>query len=71
MTGVEPVAGIPKFEISGEGSKGIISETIKRSEEGKGIVLRLYESLGGRAWGKVDMWVGSSLSRLAHEEDPG
>jgi alpha-mannosidase len=43
-----------RFKI--EGADGIILDTIKRGED-RGIVLRMYESLGGRARGKLHLYV--------------
>lgn len=43
--------------MTGPQSKSIVLETIKQSEDADGIVLRLFESLGGRASGKLSVYV--------------
>lgn len=51
----------PTFAVSGEGSDGIVLETIKRGEDdveggkGKSVVLRMYENAGGRAKGTLSL----------------
>jgi alpha-mannosidase len=51
---------LPSFSITGSDAKAIQLETIKRGEDDQGdgikiIILRLHESYGGRAQGKLIM----------------
>ena len=53
-------SGWPTFTVSGELSHGIVLETIKRGEEDESngktsVILRLYESAGGRAKGVLKL----------------
>jgi alpha-mannosidase len=47
---------LPTFTVSGAKKGGIILETIKTAEDSDAIVLRLYEALGGRGKGNLEMW---------------
>jgi hypothetical protein len=54
------VSDLPQFKIDGPQSSGIILETIKRGEEdtdkgNKTVILRMYEAVGGKARGSLDM----------------
>jgi alpha-mannosidase len=46
---------LPTFTVSGAKKGGIILETIKTAEDSDAIVLRLYEALGGRGKGNLEM----------------
>lgn len=51
-----PVTVIPTFDLVDEQGKGIVVETIKLGEDDdQCVVVRLYESLGGRARGVLRM----------------
>lgn len=62
-------AALPEFRVTGHQAQGIVLETIKRSEDGTGVVLRLYESLGGRAKGTIKMSVGNLMIPVAQPDE--
>ncbi|ORX36276.1 glycosyl hydrolases family 38 N-terminal domain-domain-containing protein [Kockovaella imperatae] len=56
LTGVRQREGPHvRFQIDGQESKSIVLDTVKRSEDGDGVVLRLFESLGCRAKGVLSI----------------
>jgi alpha-mannosidase len=72
-SGVHSVLESTRFSIRGDQAAGIVFDTIKRGEddEPKGertVILRMYESLGGRAKGTVNLYVSSASCRQRAEQ---
>jgi alpha-mannosidase len=56
-SGASALKALPSFVINGPQSRSIVLETIKTAEESNAVVLRLYEALGGRGKGTLNMYV--------------
>jgi alpha-mannosidase len=67
-SGVQSIHENTNFSIRGDQAAGVVLDTVKRGEddEPKGertVILRMYESLGGRAKGTVNLYVSSTSCR--------